>query len=160
MSATNRGTTREESDFYPTPRSAFHPLLPFLPKLPIWEPAQGDGRLVLYMRRYGLNAAGDDLNAGYDFLTDPTPRACIVTNPPFSLSLEFCDHALSVSAEVFLLLRLNFLGGMGRKNWWLEHEPSCLFVLSRRPSFTGNGTDATEYAWFYWGSLHSGVKHL
>lgn len=161
MSATNRGTIRQESDFYPTPRSAFHPLLPFLPRdAEIWEPAQGDGRLVLYMRRYGLRALGADLNSGYDFLSDATARACIVTNPPFSLALEFCSHALEVSSEVFLLLRLNFLGSQNRKQWWVDHEPRCLFVLSRRPSFTGNNTDATEYAWFYWGSRHHGIRHL
>jgi len=25
-----------------------------------------------------------------------------------------------------------------------------MFVLSKRPSFTGKGTDATDYAWFVW----------
>jgi hypothetical protein len=29
-------------------------------------------------------------------------------------------------------------------------------VLPKRPSFTGGGTDATEYAWMVWGPTRTG----
>lgn len=161
MSATNRGTIRIASDYYPTPLSAFTPLLPYLPaKTPIWECASGDHRLIDCMRTVHLLASGNDILYGYDFLTDNCLRDVIVTNPPYSLALEFISHALFVSPNVYMLLRLNFLASQKRSVWFRQHEPSALFVLSRRPSFTGIGTDATDYAWFYWGDTHKGIYHL
>jgi len=60
-----------------------------------------------------------------------------------------------------MLLRLNFLASRKRHGWWNLHRPSALFVLSQRPSFTEDGqTDATDYAWFYWGAFHSGIHFL
>lgn len=136
MSATNRGAVREERDFYATPEAAFRPLLPHLPKnKTIWEPACGDQRLIIWMQQEGLTANGSDLSRGTDFLADQTRRQCILTNPPFSLAQQFCDHALNNSSEVWMLLRLNFLASAERKQWWKEHEPAALFVLSSRPSF-------------------------
>ncbi len=162
MSATNRGAIRNASDFYPTPSTAFLPLLPYLDKQKLyWEPACGDGRLIRQMQQAGISANGRDLNDGYDFLLSDTQFDGIVTNPPFSLALEFCNKAISCSAETFMLLRLNFLGAQKRRSWWQAHEPSALFVLSERPCFTNDGkTDATDYAWFYWGERHKGIFHL
>jgi len=37
-----------------------------------------------------------------------------------------------------------------------------LHVISKRPSFTGGGTDATEYAWFIWDNtdrIERGIFH-
>jgi len=165
VSATNRGAIRNPNDYYPTPLSAFYPLLPYLMHhTQIWEPASGDGRLIAAMRLEGLSAGGNDLQSGYDFLLDNSRYDTIITNPPFSLALEFAHHALAHADHVYLLLRLNFLASQKRKSWWEQHEPSCLFILSERPSFTGDGTDATDYAWYYWGMFHGnnrrGIVHL
>jgi hypothetical protein len=131
---------RIEADFYPTPLSAFKPIIPFLPKDggQIWDPCWGDTRLVKWMLEAGLDAWGADLNDSQcpvDFLTDTTRRFCIATNPPFSLAWEFCKHAVKHAEHVFLLLRLCFLASRKRVVWFREHEPSALFVLSERPSF-------------------------
>lgn len=149
------------SDFYPTPLSAFAPLLPYLPRRGvIWEPAAGDRRLIESMRECGLDADGDDLANGYDFLVDQQPRFAVVTNPPFSLCYEFCQHALEVSSEVYLLIRLNFLASNRRKAWFMEHEPNGLFILSSRPKFINNSSDACDYAWCYWGKRWNRIRHL
>ena len=169
MSATQRGTIRHPADFYATPWTAFEPLLPHLEPLrglEFWEPACGDRRLIKWLADKGHFAAGDDLNNCYNFLEDDLRTKSdfvILTNPPFSLALEFCDHAIKHAEHVFMLLRLNFLAAKKRRNWWIMHEPSALFVLSERPSFTDNGkTDATDYAWFYWGrpAQYRGIFHL
>jgi hypothetical protein len=162
MSATNRGTIRQPQDLYPTPLESFLPLLPFIPEDgPVWEPAAGDFRLVKAMREYELDAAGTDLIPdGQDFLEDRTPRFCIVTNPPYSLAFEFCQHAVEQAKHTFLLLRLNFLASVKRKAWFCQHEPDALFVLSKRPSFVSGGTDSADYAWFYWGPKWTGIRHL
>ncbi len=136
MSSTKKGGVRIEADFYPSPIKSFNPLLPYLPKDKlIWEPAKGDGRLVRRMEEYGLKADGTDLSMGVDFLTSVGPWDCIVTNPPFSIAKSFVTHALEISQETFMLLRLNFLGSKERKEWWKKHEPAAIFVLSERPNF-------------------------
>lgn len=165
MSATRRGSERREADFYSTPKEAFMPLLPYVKSLGVYvfESACGDGRLVTWMKEEGVYCSGDDLNNGYDFLADDRHWGChcILTNPPFSLAMEFCNKAISSATHVFMLLRLNFLASKKRREWFKEHEPDCLFVLSERPSFTEDGkTDATDYAWFYWGPSYKGIKHL
>jgi hypothetical protein len=94
MSSTNRGSVRNERDFYPTPLAAFRGVLPLLEKSWIhWEPAQGDGRLVDSMMRFGITAWGTDLETGHDFLTRKNKEDVIITNPPFSLAFEFCKVA-------------------------------------------------------------------
>jgi hypothetical protein len=74
----------------------------------------------------------------------------VVTNPPFSQSLEFVEACLRRAPIVVMLLRLNWLASQKRNPFLREHTPS-VYILPRRPSFTGTGTDATDYAWFVWG---------
>lgn len=142
MSSTNRGAVRNESDFYPTPASAFRPLLPYLAMMPdhIWEPACGDGRLVKWMREVTVSVAGDDLTNGYDFLKDERQHGAIITNPPFSLALEFCRHAVTHAPHVFMLLRLGFLASEERRAFWQKHPASALLVLCKRPNFVKSVT--------------------
>lgn len=167
MSATNRGAVRNPRDFYATPELAFAPLLSYLPTAGVcfWEPACGDGRIVRWLRDSGRVADGADIepqDSGFrkrDFLKDQTRRDFIITNPPFSMGLEFASHATACANEVLLLLRINFLGSVVRREWLRQHEPAAIFVITPRPSFTGGGSDACEYAWFYWGSRFRGVHH-
>jgi len=162
MSATNRGSKRSKNDFYATPLAAFAPLIPYLRIMPgpIWEPACGDARLIRTMLAMCIPAAGDDLGNGYDFLNQSRTHPTILTNPPFSLAHEFCDHAIRHAPNVFMLLRLNFLGSSKRRDWWLKHPVSAIFIITPRPSFTGKGSDACEYGWFYWGNIWKGIYHL
>ena len=163
MSATFRGSVRRDRDLYATPKHAFEPLIPYIDRLDceVWEPACGDRRLINWMIDSAIMVEGSDISEGKDFLSDHTQRSCIVTNPPFSLAFQFCKHAVGLSDHVFLLLRLNFLASRKRRDWFMNNEPSALFILTKRPSFTDDGkTDATDYAWFYWGKEYSGVYHL
>jgi hypothetical protein len=161
MSSTNRGAIRNAQDFYATPLSAFNPLLPYLDKTKEhWECACGDGRLVTAMMDYDIHVCGTDLNSGHDFLQSTRHAPVIITNPPFSLAFEFCIHAHAYADEVWMLLRLNFLASQKRATWFRSHEPSALFILTKRPDFTGGGGDSCDYAWFYWGTRHKGIFHL
>ena len=45
---------------------------------------------------------------------------------------------------------MNFLESIKRHEWWKENTPTSIHVLSKRPSFTGTGTDATGYCWIIW----------
>ena len=171
MSATNRGMVRRAYDFYETPEEVtreflfeyfegdFHVIL---------EPCAGGGKMVKVLRdRFPLAwIEANDIwdgspipyaNKSYtlDFLKMLKGDAdydLIFTNPPYSLAEEIVTHALETwsKATVVMLLRLNFLGSQKRKPFWDKHPVSEIYVLSKRPSFTGKGTDATEYAWFVW----------
>ena len=73
----------------------------------------------------------------------------ILTNPPFCDAHAFARTAIRQSPRTILMLPVSFLATEGRSAWMRENTPA-LFVLPNRPSFTGEGTDASEYAWFVW----------
>lgn len=94
-----------------------------------------------------------------DFLTwKPTDKYdLIITNPPFSIAKQVAEKCLEIAgdeATVALLLRLSFLASQERHAFWQQHPLSELLVLSARPSFTGGGTDNSEYAWYVWRPNH------
>ncbi len=173
MSATGRGRERNARDFYRTPRWCVEALLKHEPLGPPYcDPCCGDGAILEVLAEHGEAFGGDihppsvgactasGLDAWIvDFLTDldsSDQRQSIVMNPPYRHAAEFVREALRQQArggKVAALLRLNFLGS-SRKRIDLVGPGSCLrsvLVLSRRPSFTGDGrTDACEYAWFVW----------
>ena len=86
----------------------------------------------------------------------------IITNPPFSLAMEFIHRSFEAKARyVAMLLRLNFIGSEKRHDF-MRRCPPNLYVLPNRPSFKGTGeTDSIEYAWFTWdmANLHSEGKY-
>lgn len=101
-------------------------------------------------------AVGDFLAQSPTYGADA--RRVIVTNPPYGQAMEFVKQSLEwVGSEgtIAMLLRLNRLEGVKREVFHRAH-PSGVFVLARRPSFSGKGTDATSYAWFVWGPGRGG----
>ena len=154
MSASGRGALRREADFYPTPTEA---ILPILDRI-LWErvglafePCRGDGAIYDLVCERAVATDWCELSEGRDYLASHCEDVdLIITNPPFSLAMEFLKKSLHESGTVVYLLRLNFLGSQKRRLFWQTCKPTHLYVLSKRPSFTGHGTDATEYAWFCW----------
>ena len=176
MSATNRGTKRNEADFYATPLETVYALLDnyddIEPDDIILEPSAGNGNIIRALRNRGyknridaielrdtekdnLIGLADNIEIT-DFLDlDPwhSRYSVIIGNPPYSLAQEFIDKSLELLApggRLILLLRTNFLESKKRFEWWQDKIPNGLYVLSKRPSFTGKGTDATSYSWFIW----------
>lgn len=179
MSSTNRGARRDSQDFYPTPSWCVDRLLEEVdPPGGTWlEPAAGRGDIVAAVSekrcdvRWKLIEAHrhDEDRAAYRRLgvlardvhhrsfLDVAPSDLkeridvVITNPPFSLAMEFVTHAMTFKPGVIaMLLRLNFLATEGRAPFMRRHAPD-VFVLPNRPSFTGGRkTDSIEYAWFVW----------
>ena len=172
MSATNRGSQRHKDDYYATPPWCVKSLLPVLgsnPNRTVLEPCAGTGSISHTLLNEGFVApshltqveldvdraklcpqpceVGDFLNLDIDKFRGVD---VVITNPPYALAQEFIDVCLTLETEVIMLLRLNFLGSQKRAQWH-RNNPSDVYVLPKRPSFTGGGTDATEYAWFVWG---------
>lgn len=156
MSSTNRGAIRNAQDAYMTPRWCVDLIAERVQDLNCFdtflEPCRGTGSISDHPHFQRAVPFWAELSEGVDYL-DPafsTAADLIVTNPPFSLALEFLTKSLAQPASVAYLLRVNFLGSQKRKEFWQANPLSHLYVLSRRPSFTGHGTDSTEYAWFVW----------
>lgn len=170
-------TKRSPYDFYPTPKTAFDAMYEadqenwrLLHK--VLEPCAGDGNLVQFIKERHptvyvvaneldiahqpqLEQSGANLYSYNDFLAMPAVEGyydIIITNPPFSLAQEVLEKVLDEwkPKRAIMLLRLNFLASQKRKEFWQKHSPSRIYVLSKRPSFTGNGTDSQDYAWFVW----------
>lgn len=172
MSATNRGTVRIEGDAYYTPGWCVDALLNAVP-LPggVWlEPACGDGAIIRAVSEFphrddvitwraldidgrGFGRVPCSAMVG-DFLQyEPFERFDVaITNPPYTLAMDFVQKALEHASVVVMLLRLPWLASQKRSAWLKEHCPD-VYVLPKRPSFTGGATDATDYAWMVWTQL-------
>lgn len=179
MSATNRGSTRIINDAYNTPTWLVEAIIPYVIRYldtecwdgisrenyKILEPACGELVISNTVERLypSIKVINSDIIEPYntDFLKpshlDNQKYHCIITNPPYSLAMEFIERAfelLEPNGLVCFLLRLNFLGSKKRANWLRSNVPR-IHVTPRRPKFKVNkegkwGTDATEYAWFFW----------
>lgn len=100
-----------------------------------------------------------------DYLTSPvSDYDMIITNPPFSLSVQFAEKAISEVHDggyVILLQRLNWLGSKKRKKFWDSMPLKTVAVHHRRPSFKGtSGTDSIEYAHFVFQKNYIGDAKL
>jgi predicted RNA methylase len=78
----------------------------------------------------------------------------VVSNPPFDLSFEFIQKAMTLSDHVIMLMRLNWLGSIERHAFLKKHTPD-IYILTPRPSFMRKeghiegATDSCEYAFFH-----------
>jgi hypothetical protein len=141
-------------EFYPTPKECYEKLTNFIDFSQFetaLEPCKGDGRIVEFLESMNIKTSWAELNLGVDFLnTEFSKVDLILSNPPFSKALEFFEKSIKLSDTVIMLQRLNYLGSKSRHEWWLKNPPTGIIVLSKRPSFTGKGTDSTEYCWYIW----------
>jgi len=165
----------KNQDFFETPAWVTRAILPHLPLCnSVLDPCAGKGAILKVVSerigvdlcdgieidpelaeqamRYGGVTTGDALKE--DWMT-----GLVVMNPPFSKALPFVERALeqtrSRGGTVAALLRLGMMASQARAPFW-KANPADVLVLPKRPSFTGKGTDATEYAWFVWGPGRGG----
>lgn len=119
--------------------------------LPALAEHMSDGEIICYGVHDILTLTQKEFN---DFDT-------IITNPPFSITQEILEHLLMLKSQspignstyLIILQRLGFLGSQKRHDFWNKYPPNAVWAVSKRPSFTGQGTDAHEYGWFIWGDI-------
>ncbi len=138
---------RKPFDLYPTPFLGTAALLNYL-KLPkdtrIIEPACGEGHIsrVLASRGYE-NVQSFDIreDAGYgqggvDFLqTTGLEADWVITNPPFKDAEAFARHALTITGNVALLLKVSYWSAAARSALRRETKPAERLNLLWRLSF-------------------------
>lgn len=108
----------------------------------------------LVYRGYGDEESMDFLKETFeDFNGD------IITNPPYKYALEFVERAIETVKQgnkVAMFLKLQFLEGQKRKQFFLENPPKTVYVSSSRLVCAMNGefekypSSAVAYAWFVW----------
>jgi len=153
MSATGRnlpGHTRFVDDEYETPFWCTELILPHIQSGPIFDPCCGTGAILHVAELAGRDTYGMELNESRasasndlritqcaDALSSDWPKhRHVVTNPPYSLAMEFIEKSKSINSSFdrAFLLRLNFLGSQKRAAFHKAH-PCDIYVLSERPSF-------------------------
>ena len=136
----------------------------------IWEPACGEGHISKVLEAHGYKVVSTDLvdrNYGGigDFLAiDNTSwQGDIITNPPYKYAKEFVEKSLQIIPEgnkVAMFLKLLFLEGKARKEFFRVNPPKTVWVSSSRLQCGMNGkfegTSATCYAWFIWEKGYKG----
>lgn len=130
-----------------------------------WEPASGDGRIAKLMQMQLASDLRFDVygEGGMDFRLETRQVDYIITNPPFSLALPFVRHALECAPKVAMFLRLQFLEGKERGEFFKKHPPIRIYLFSERlncdPASNGSG-GMMCFAWFIWERGFRGIPGL
>lgn len=169
---------RETEDYYATDPKAAELLLEVEPELSyIWECACGEGHLAdVFDKANKLGLATDKVYRGYgnlnpiDFLTwDDCWNGDIVTNPPYKFAKEFIEKALGIiktGRKVAMFLKVTFLEGKARKEFFKKNPPKTIYVCSGRIPCAKNGdfdkypSSAIAYAWYVWEKGFTGKPTL
>lgn len=180
LSASNHcSTERAEHDYYATDPVAVEWLMRIEPDLSsrIWECACGENFMTDVFLKAGKSVRSSDLVVRQegieqlDFLSCSAPMhdADIVTNPPYKYAREFVEKALSLVDEgryVCMFLKLTFLEGKSRRDFFKKYPPIRVWVSSSRIRCVPNGdfsskeSSAVCYAWFVWKKGFTGTTAL
>lgn len=96
---------------------------------------------------------GDFLNAAEAGMVN---RAALdITNPPWSLAMEWADAALRVSDHVAIHVPLATVETPERRAFFRRH-PADLYPLEWRPNYDGRGGVQRAVAWIVWGPGRGG----
>ena len=163
---------REKDDFYATSPEAAEWLIRIEDLNPnIWECACGMGHLSKVFEKHGFNVMSTDLvDRGYgiggvNFLTQNLPfYGDIVTNPPYKYAQEFIEKALRLvydGNKVCMFLKIQFLEGKKRREFFEKYPPKRIWVSSSRIKCGNNGTfsDSSSMlalAWYVWEKGYQG----
>lgn len=170
LGASNHAThDRANNDYYATDPEAVLELLRIENfQTEIWECAVGGGHIAEVLTQHGFDVLCTDLvDRGYkntkvmDFLANSLSfEGDIITNPPYKYAKEFIEKSLDSIEEgckVAMLLKLTFLEGQKRKQFFLDNPPKRIHVFSKRTSCAINGnfeelssSGAVAYAWYIW----------
>ena len=175
-STTVVGADREQHDFYATEPKAVELLLDeerF--QKDILEPCCGLNHITDVLRNKGYRVTTSDLiDRGIgaevkDFFEYTSWSGDIVTNPPYSQAVDFVEHSLKITergSKVAMFLKIQFLEGKKRKEFFKQYPPKYIYVASSRlrcaknGDFDKYGSSAVCYAWFVWENGYQGEPKI
>jgi len=176
MSQRDSTYERKPRDFYATPAWVTAAALPHLPLRleleagAIWEPACGNGDMVRVLEQAGFTVVASDITDGDDFLFMMgiiPPVKAIITNPPYNLAHEFCEHALRLTKRthgvVAMLLGSDFDYAKSRASLFRDcPQFAKKIALTKRIVWfvEDNGkpkaSPSENHAWYVWDWKHEG----
>jgi len=160
---------RAANDYYATDPRAVEMLLQMETFAPvIWEPACGEGHISKVLAAHGYEVISTDLI--YRGFGDPEPlnfleetldgfEGDIITNPPYSVGLQFVERALESACpggKVAMFLKVQFLEGKRRGEFFKKSPPRSVYISRSRLAcykngdLTTNPESAIAYAWYVW----------
>lgn len=160
---------RATNDYYATDPKAVEMLLQMETFAPvIWEPACGEGHISKVLQAHGYEVISTDLI--YRGFGDPEPlnfleetlddfEGDIITNPPYSVGLQFVERALESvrpGGKVAMFLKVQFLEGKRRGEFFAKSPPRSVYISRSRLAcykngdLTTNPESAIAYAWYVW----------
>ena len=118
-----------------TPGYALEPLLPFLHGT-IWEPASGEGLIVDYLSKNGLQVFGTDLLAGIDFHTNMPDQHfdMLITNPPYSDKYRWIARCYEIGKPWALLMPVETIGAASSQIYFEKYGVEIMY-LNKRVNF-------------------------
>lgn len=161
---------REMNDFYATDPRAFCDFIRVFNNdgeqlsERVWECSSGEGNLSREMLKRGHDVRSTDIvDRGFgdvlDFLKSPIEiwDGDILTNPPYKLSEQFVEHALSMVPDgrrVIMLFKLQFVESQKRQSLFERHPIKYIYVHTKRIEIWKNNiptkSNALCYGWFVW----------
>ncbi len=127
----------------------------------LWECAAGQGHIAKRLEYHGYKVVSTDLHdrgygeAGIDFLLAERRGDFILTNPPFSASQAFIDHALRLGVPFAFLLKSQYWHAQKRAPLFFKRQPQAVLPLTWRPDFLfggKGGAPTMECIWTVWGT--------
>lgn len=166
---------REVNDYYATEPKAVELLLEKeLFSKNILEPSCGEGHISKVLTENGYDVTSSDLiDRGFgevkDFFEIEKFYGDIITNPPYKVALDFVKHSIDIipnGNKVAMFLKLQFLEGKARKEFYKTNPPKKIYVASGRLNCAKNGefekytSSAVAYAWFVWEKGYEGKPEI
>lgn len=169
------GYDRHVEDWYVEPAWAVDALLEVEEKFSgtVIDPCCGGGNIPSRLKIAGCDVVSSDfvdrngsadLIGSFEEILSEIPHETVISNPPYGLAREFVDCALENTTDrVCVLLRLAFLEGIKRRDWFRTVPLARVWVSSRRMSMPPGGSDvrasggAIAYAWFVFEHGHIGA---
>lgn len=142
--------TSKVADLCQTPAYALEPLYPYIkPNWVIWESACGECSLVNALRSGGYQVFASDIFNGQNFFEyQPSHFDMILTNPPFSVKVEWLVRCYELGKPFALLLPVEVLGVYSVQRLFKKFGIEIL-LLNRRVDFaTVNTSFAKSSSWF------------
>ena len=169
---------RIENDYYATDPKAVTMLLDqySMDADTFLEPCVGNGNIANSIKKYYKNrcyiTAIDIVDRGYpntivqDYLNWDTDQRfeSIITNPPFALAQQFVEKSMQLLADngkMAFFLKIQFLEGLKRKEFYEKYPPKYIYVFRSRIATWNNGSEVDPntgkrwastmcYAWYVW----------
>ena len=153
---------RRPADFYPTPKAAVVPLIPYVRANGIRtfaEPCVGDGDLVRHLESFGLRSVyAGDIRTGQDALALDSygPVDAIITNPPYTRNLmhRLIEHFQRI-APTWLLLETDWVSTLQAVPY-LGHCSDIVAIGRVKWIEDSKHTGKDNHAWYRFDARHRG----